>query len=143
MELIAAAASLLTILEAAVSVSKSATEFCRNIREAPDELAHLSRRTLQTHARLNIQSHLHQGLCNREFGAFLPLDALKALKVDLENARASLEQSQCSGLIHVRQASAHQRVVWVLHEKRKVKKFLDNLRDVDENLSSMLTTLST
>lgn len=142
METIAAATSLLTILEAAVSVSKSAIEFCRNFREAPDELAHLSRRTLQTHARLNIQFHLHRSFCNQESGDFLPLGALDTLEIDLKNARASLGQIQCSGLIHVRQASAHQRVVWVLHEKRKVKRFLENLRDVDENLSSMLTTLS-
>lgn len=142
MESIAAAASLLTILEAAVSVSKSATEFCRSIRETPDELAHLSRRTLQTHARLNIQFHLHQSLSNRDFGAFLPHDALKALEVDLDNARASLDQIKRSASIQVRQSSAHQRVVWVLHEKRKVKKISENLRDIDDNLSSMLTTWS-
>lgn len=142
MEIVSASASLLSILEAAVSISKAATDLYHNLREAPKELAHLSSRIVQTQSRLNIQLHLYRSLSSDNLDSVLPVDAIKALEIDLNDAKTTLGIIQGSVSARAGQPNATQRVGWVCHKKPKVKKLLENLRDIDNNLSAMLTTLS-
>ncbi|KAL9591708.1 MAG: hypothetical protein Q9179_007449 [Wetmoreana sp. 5 TL-2023] len=131
MEPLSTTASFLAILEATIFVGKATAEFCHDIREAPKELSRLSSRILQTQSRLKIQLHLHQSLSNGNLDAFLTAEALKTLETDLKDVKTCLGVIQGSVPARADQSNAHQRLGWVLHEKRKVKKLLQSLRDVD------------
>ncbi|KAL8691361.1 MAG: hypothetical protein Q9218_003405 [Villophora microphyllina] len=141
MEPISATASCLALLEAAIVVSKAATVLYHNISDAPKELAHLSSRILQTQSRLNIQLQTCQSLSSYDLDSFFPTEALELLDKDLNDAKTILELIQSSSSI-VGKPNATQRVLWALHDKRKVKKVLEKFHDIDKNLCAMLTTLS-
>lgn len=139
MEPLSIAASLLTVLEATASVSKSTIALYRNVREAPKELAQLSTRVSQTRSRLAIQIQLYQSLNGGSTKSLLPDGALVTFQADLENAK------DCLGIIKgIRSAKGggKQCLSWVMQDKRKVTKVLLNLHDIDNNISALLTTLS-
>ncbi|KAL8732704.1 MAG: hypothetical protein Q9181_003872 [Wetmoreana brouardii] len=142
MEPLSTTASFLAILEATICVGKATAEFCHDFREASRELSQLSTRVLQTQSRLKIQLQLHETLSSGNLDALLPAEALKTLETDLNDVKTCLGVIQGSVPAGAGQPNAHQRLGWVLHEKRKVKKLLRNLRDIDGNLSAMLVTLS-
>lgn len=142
MEPISGIASVLSILEAAVSVSKTARDLYRNLRDAPKEFAQLSTRISRTRSRIDVQLQLHQRLSGGSLDTLLSNEALKVLHTDLIDATSCLTQMQDSVSTMLAHPEGRQRFVWVTRDKRKVIKVLQNLRDIDDNLSALLATLS-
>ncbi|KAL8727872.1 MAG: hypothetical protein Q9166_005749 [cf. Caloplaca sp. 2 TL-2023] len=142
MEPLSITASLLSVLEATAVVGKATISLYRNVRNAPRELAQASTRLLQTRVRLDVQLRLYQSLSSGDLNILLPDEALTAFQNDLENANKCLESvrdtlSARAGCTHSKQCFG-----WVTQDKRRIMMVLSNLRDIDDNLSALLTTLS-
>lgn len=139
MEPLSIAASLLSVLEATAVVSKATIALYRNVRDAPKELAYLANQISRTRVRLDVQVQLCQGLNSGNLAKWVPDEALEAFQADLENATACLETVR--DILPAKSNSKHL-FNWVVQDKRKVNKLLDNLRNIDSNLSAMLDTMS-
>ncbi|KAL8672204.1 MAG: hypothetical protein Q9168_003336 [Polycauliona sp. 1 TL-2023] len=135
-------ASLLSVLEAAAVVSKTSIALYRGARDAPKELAFLANQILRTQARLDVQVQVYQSLKSSNVEDSLPDEAVATLNADIENAKVCLESIQNMLSASSGHSSNRQRFGWVIQDKRKFNKLLDNLRDIDNNLSAMLTTIS-
>ncbi|KAI4218136.1 MAG: hypothetical protein LQ349_008843, partial [Xanthoria aureola] len=142
MEPLSIAASLLAVLEATAVVSKATLELYRNVRDAPKELADLLNRISRTRVRLDVQVQLCQSLTSGNLARWIPDEALEAFQADLENAEACLESVRDIIPATSKDSNSRHRFNWVVREKRKVNKLLDNLRNIDSNLSAMLDTMS-
>ncbi|KAL9001457.1 MAG: hypothetical protein Q9169_000032 [Polycauliona sp. 2 TL-2023] len=142
MEPLGIAASLLTALEATAGVSKATIALYRNVRDAPKELEYLANQISRTQIRLDVQVKLYQGLNVGYLANWITDDALKAFLGDLENAKTCLDSVRNIIPASADYSSSKHRFSWVAHDKRKVNKVLDNLRNIDGNLSAMLGTLS-
>ncbi|CAO1603332.1 hypothetical protein XANCAGTX0491_006920 [Xanthoria calcicola] len=142
MEPLSIAASLLAVLEATAVVSKATLGLYRNVRDAPKELADLLNRISRTRVRLDVQVQLCQSLTSGNLARWIPDEALEAFQADLENAEACLESVRDIIPATSKDSNSRHRFNWVVREKRKVNKLLDNLRNIDSNLSAMLDTMS-
>ncbi|KAI4248232.1 MAG: hypothetical protein L6R42_009360 [Xanthoria sp. 1 TBL-2021] len=142
MEPLSIAASLLSVLEATAVVSKATIALYRNVRDAPKELAYLANQISRTRVRLDVQVQLCQSLSSSNLAKWVPDEALEAFQTDLENATACLESVRDIIPAKANHKNSKHRFNWVFQDKRKVNKLLDNLRNIDSNLSAMLDTMS-
>ena len=142
MEPLSIVASLLPILEATAVVCKTSIAFYHNVREAPQELAHVSTQISRTRVRLATQVRLYKELNISKLENVLPDEALETLYTDLETAKTCLESVQILLSAKTSHGNDKQHFSWIIRDKRKVNKLLDNLRDIDSNLSATLGTLS-
>ena len=113
-----------------------------NVRDAPKELECLANHISRTKVRLDGQVQLYQGLNSGNLAKWVPDEALEAFHANLEIAKACLESVQDIVLARSNHSNSKHRVSWVAQEKRKVNKLLGTLRDIDNNLSAMLHTMS-
>ncbi|KAL9014081.1 MAG: hypothetical protein Q9173_001252 [Seirophora scorigena] len=109
---------------------------------APKEFAQLSTRISRTRSRIDVELQLHQRLSGGSLDTLLSNEALKVLQTDLIDATSCLNQMR--DLVSTKSAhpEGRERFVWVIRDKRKVLQVLQNLRDIDHNLSALLATLS-
>ncbi|KAL8910724.1 MAG: hypothetical protein Q9171_004017 [Xanthocarpia ochracea] len=142
MEPLSIAASLLSVLEATAVVSKAVIALYRSVCGAPNELAQLSARISQTRARLDVQLRVCQSIGNGSLKALLPDEALAVFEIDLVNSKNGLERIQETLSARSGHSNGKQCFNWVVQDKRKVIKVLGDLRDINDNLLSLLTTLS-
>lgn len=142
MEPIGGIASILSILEAAACVSNVTAEIYREFRDAPKELARLAARISRIRSRIDVQLQIYRSLSGNNLDNLVSAEALKTLQADLQDAVKCLDVVQDSVSATGTYPNGKQRCVWVFKDKRRVTRVVQNLRDVDTNLSALLTTLS-
>lgn len=141
MEPLSIAASLLAVLEATAVVSKATLALYRDVRDAPRELADLLNRISRTRVRLDVQVQLCRSLNRGKLAKWIPDEAFEAFQADLENAEACLESVQDIIPATSNDSNSRHRFNWVVREKMKVNQLLNNLRNINSNLSAMLDTI--
>ncbi|KAI4186687.1 MAG: hypothetical protein L6R41_003331 [Letrouitia leprolyta] len=143
MEPVSGIASALSILEATARLSKATTEFYRNFRDAPRELAQLCANITQIQSRINTQLHVYQNLSGSGCSSnILPANALQVVETDLRTANSCLDSIRGSMVGKWDEPDRKQRLTWVVKDKRHVTKMLQVLGDVDSNLSAFLGTVT-
>ncbi|KAI4136772.1 MAG: hypothetical protein L6R39_007619 [Caloplaca ligustica] len=142
MEPLSGVASILSVLEGTAFVSKVAVELYRNYRDVPEELSKLATRISQTRSRIDLQWQLCQSLSAGTPETLLLDEALKALQTDLKDAITCLDTVRDSTSAKRPHPSGKERIIWLMKDKRTVMNVLQHLRDIDNNLSALLLTLS-
>lgn len=142
MEPVSIAASLLAVLETTAVVSKATIALYRNIRNTPKELALLASRVSRTQVRLDVQVKLCQGLSYGSLADWVPDEALEAFQADLENAKTCLASIRNIIPANSDYSRSKHGYSWVVQDKRKVNRVLENLKDIDRNLSAMCDTIT-
>lgn len=139
MEAISFAASLITLIETITVITKATTTLCRNIHDAPNELAALGVRLLMLQVELEALRYLTTAELDRILPSTLRLSLLSALQLGYETLKEILKVCEKScGIPGVRG-----RLKWSLLNHSLVAKHLERLRSVEESLAFLLQVVIT
>lgn len=140
MDVVGAAASLLTIIEVSLRVAKTAKGLCNDIEGAPLELRDLSTKLQLVHALLQEIVVLRPKLSDGD-GEFLSLDFRMTLATALEQTHCVLEQAKKLYRYQGNRVGVRDRLRWALLDKGPVEKVLVQVRHAQGSLMVALQLL--
>ena len=139
MEVIGFAASVITLIETIGVITKTTTTLCRNIHDAPNELAALGVRLLMLQAELEALRYLTTAELDKILPSTLRLSLLSTLHLGSETLEEILKGcEQSSG-----RSGLRGRLTWSLLDRSLVAKHLERLRSVEGSLSFLLQVVIT
>jgi hypothetical protein len=139
MEAIAAAASLLALINVVSAAAKASINLCQNIRDAPAELTAFASHLLMIKAELELL---------RSYGDQLYLnvtspDSIAALCVAFDSTQATLQAlEQACSCIRRKSNGRLSRLRWAYVDKPAVQKLFEQLRNTELSLNTIQNLLA-
>ena len=138
MDPVNAVASILTLLQVAAVLAKTATDIYEKLRDAPRELLLVANHLILLQAQL---SHLHRVEQDHSL-ASIDLTTRHALKAALDAARQEVNDIDllCDRLPG--RGKLESRLKWVIYDRDKLEKSLTRLRAIQTSLGVLLQLLT-
>lgn len=145
MEVVGAAASVLTLIETAAVIGGAAFKLHHDLQDTPQEIARIAERILVARSLLEAHLQFHSAqVTTTEHGETKIIDdhSLASLELSLQRAKGCLKQLDRAIAPHSQKPTKSQGLRWIFKERGPVLKLIQYLQNIESDLSKIMLIAS-